>query len=266
MAKTLIYYLYAPRIIPDIYDLHIRLLNQYIYIFDNINLYIGIDNRESNKKYIIDLYTMYLSKSNLSKSINIIPIENDPVDREGKCFKEYVIDKLSDYDIVLFGHGKGISNYKNKSLIEWINGLYYFNLNYIDDVEDTLINNNQCSYGSYFLSHSLLYNRFKWIYSGGFQWINCKVLKSYIDNNKINVDKFYNNLHKRILYNDVASRWFSEGFLGCLFPKELANFYGTKCYDKLESMKMFYNDYTNSQEHMRTIVGNKEYDKFLKLI
>ena len=53
--------------------------------------------------------------------------------------------------LVFFGHNKGITNikkYGKDNIMYWIAGMYFFSLNYMDEVVDKLIGRPSFSYGS----------------------------------------------------------------------------------------------------------------------
>ena len=229
---NLIFAYYVMSEITELHKFHISILANYINIFENINIYLLYDDEskiEENKTYILNT----LNRTD----INFIIIQNNPNYREGLIYKQYIIDKLDEYDgLTFFAHTKGVTNNLNLNQFEntklWISIMYFFNLNFYYNVEYSFNNENIMSWGAiynYCINNPVLYH---WQYTGSFQWINTKKLKKYIKEN--NIDLSIYNKHSNI-------RACAEEFLGNTFDPKYAGFLNHNRYNKYFSHFLYEN-------------------------
>lgn len=173
-----------------------------------------------------------------SKEVNIIVEPNYAEYREGYYYKKYIIDKLDDYNnyLTFFAHSKGISNPDNyqhlENLFEWINGMYYFNFNYINEMKAKLSNYNVYDFTNNYITFGTLYfkdyrhnNIHNWFYSGSFHWVNTSKLSKYIKENNIDINGFICEEGERL-------KRCAELFIGSILPSECAAFHNDENYDK----------------------------------
>lgn len=187
-------------------EIHLRCLKEYAHNFDEIVFVITMDNVDNLelintvKEKIMPLFT---------KGQITIRIEKNTKLREAATFYNEIVKRLGDDDLVFFGHNKGITNIgkdNKESIYYWIYGLYFYSLNFIDDVERVLIGDNGISYGA-FPSQCKLNDciKYKWMYSGNFYWLNSKKVKNYIEN-------------KGIAIPSLDNRMYGEQFIGNIVP------------------------------------------------
>lgn len=209
MIKKLVYsfYLTDNSFNEEINLLHFNCLKKYLNVFDEVSLTII---NEASKENIIRLENFFLTNFNGGKiSFTIIP--NQEL-RETFVFNEEVIKKLGDDELVFFAHNKGVSNvekYDKRNISIWVAGMYFYSLNFIEEMEYALISRPYISYGSFLTQTKPIEDtqrpKYGWCYIGTYFWINSKKLKDYI------------NLHN-IEIPSCSDRYFDEEFLGNIYP------------------------------------------------
>lgn len=248
MKKKLIFNFY---VFPDwlngevgkINEIHLRCLKEYIHIFDEVMFVITMDDT-NNIKLINEVKGKILDF--FIKGQITIRIEKNTKLREAVTFYKEVVKKLGEDDLVFFAHNKGITNIKKdnkESIYYWIYGMYFYCLNFIDDVESALIGDNGISYGAFFAQCKLnKCIKYGWMYSGNFYWLNSKKVKNYMDNNNIAVPPLDN-------------RMYGEQFIGNIVamfnPQPFPTTYGKWGFDI-----DVYNPYCQSKEILKVLYEN----------
>ena len=186
----LIFAYYIMDEITNLHQFHMQFLSERIGIFKYVDIYLLYDDEskiEENKNYII-------SKLNRD-DINFVEIKNNPNLREGQIYKTYIIDKLDQYnELIFFGHTKGVSNYINLEQIYntklWIALMYYFNIYYYKEMSFDFETNKSLSWGAIYNYDENNTTKYHWQYTGSFQWINTKELLKYIKENNIDLSEY----------------------------------------------------------------------------
>ena len=250
MKTVLLYYFYIPQNkgITNIYDLHFKHLKHYLYLFNRKIIILGID--DTNDLETIEYFKKIIKNKLEDDNIEFYVSENHKEYRDGKIFKEFLMDKLDDYEdsLVFFAHSKGTHDQNNENTEMWISSMYYFNLEFMDDVINKILNSRYISYGANYM-HWRFRNKFSWIYSGSFQWININKLKKFISELHYNIDD---------IYEKNLKRYFAEDLLGNLYNSELQAHY------KMNNNMEHFNDYTQIQNHIKFIYGMDEHKKFIE--
>lgn len=223
MKKRLVFFIYVDTLYrgSKIYDLHFALLKRYSKIFDAATLYFSL--KEINDENLC--FARELAKRIIDCGfINDVEIKirQNTTMREVDCFKEEVVGRIIDNvpELVFFTHTKGLSNEITDSLLDWICGMYYFSLGFIEDAEKSLVYRalpDTENRGSIFYGFPLLKSRIenylkeRIFYAGTIYWINCGKAAQYNKAFGVNPEKDY-------IY---GSRCFAEEFpgnyfLGCL--------------------------------------------------
>ena len=158
--------------------LHFLCLKYYNEVFDKAEIYIIVDNRKDYEN-IQKVKEKFLSIFSKIEQISFSIIDNTPY-RESFVVKHYIFDKLGEDELVFFAHNKGITNFINPNypseyVTKWIVGLYFYSLNFIDEVIDWLFNSN----------FALSYGPFLELYNGE-------------DGDSINIDNFLNLLDQKM--------------------------------------------------------------------
>lgn len=245
MKKRLVYFIYAKIPSPDVYKIHYQCLKLYSNIFDEMQFVISVDNKDTNafeyyKKKILEI----VSFKGDTRKIEFAMVDNDPVNREFYEFKTYVIDQLPKLkDTYLFyAHGKGVSNEGYMRMVNrWIYGMYYFNLNFIDDV----IEKFSYGYDSY---GSMLLNEHGPLFSGTYLWFNCN-----------NFHRNFNELVDKIV-KIYTKRYLSERFIQHTSSLENLAWYRMNEHSMTELK--FFDDYKHVDEHMKYMYGVDTYKTF----
>ena len=199
MKKILVYHLFVDDTFKDniSYNLHKECLQMYGDVFDEMTFVIRVN--DMNRKDIIETATNWVLEVSGDKPLTIKIKENHPW-FEVQTFKEEIlenVDTLRDY--VFFAHNKGAlrmdgrDNYTKtdpESVLRWIFGLYYFSLNFMNEVEDRFSGHVRASemfYGPFLtqyrdpsVSPMLRYNKNNCFYQGTFYWINMPKFSNYI--------------------------------------------------------------------------------------
>lgn len=209
MIKRLVFSFYLEKegLDNETNKLHFSCLSRYSHIFDEINITIIKDCNVSDdvlvsaKKKFVEL--------NQHAKITIRIIDNNSF-RESIVFKTEVVDKLSDNVLVFFAHNKGVSNIKKYNpdvIYTWIAAMYFYNLEFMPEVIDSLVNRKYYSYGTFLTKNEEpeRCNKYGWYYIGTFFWINSGKLYNYIKNQDIEIPK-------------MSDRFYDEEFLGNIYP------------------------------------------------
>lgn len=165
--------------------LHLRCIQYYTHVFDDIVIVIVTDNGK-NKAFLDDIKHTVIDYVDCS-SLTLKTAENTPY-REAKTFFDEVVN--TDYDgIVFFGHTKGYTNFSNpehnkEHLRDWILGCYWLSLESIEQVEKSLSlstkSNNGVFFGSFQMANENGIPYLPSIYSGAFFWANVAEAKKML--------------------------------------------------------------------------------------
>lgn len=221
MNKHLIYYLYCNSYkFLEVYALHFNCINSYNDIFDKYTFILAFDNINDNDliNYWKNIVKTYIKTD---KEIEFIIVANNPIIREGIHFYNYVFKRLNKFnnELILWAHGKCDLNFNKDYIYSWITLLYY-QLSFVGEIEDYLINDKYCHVGG--LLTECISNFTNVHYSGSFYWIYPdKILSNYKDRyNIINhiYDNYINNLNveDNIIY---YIRMFAENWFNLFFNK-----------------------------------------------
>lgn len=186
----------------EINNIHLKCLEFYKCIFNDVKVCISID--DTNDKQLIKEVQERFFNVFKGESIKLCfdVQKNQPEYRESLFFKKEVVDKFNTYDLVFFAHNKGMTNVKHfdKNTINiWVVAMYYFNLNFFEDVKRCLLNDIFYTYGTFLtkeLEHES-FTKYGYRYLGTFIWFNGKRLSN-----------MYNEFPK------LDSRLYSENFIG----------------------------------------------------
>ena len=83
--------------------------------------------------------------------------KNDKLFCEANFFYEEVAKKMNEYDLVFYAHGKGMQTGKDEESIKhWICSMYYYCLNFMEEVEQKLsYDTKYYSYGHFLFEQFL---------------------------------------------------------------------------------------------------------------
>ena len=208
MNKKLVFAFYVPEnFYSDIINLHFNCLEKYKNSFDSVEVVFILDENY-NAENLLEAENRF-AKIFLGKPLSFSMVPNTKY-REAIVFYEYVAKKLADNELVFFAHNKGITNvvkYDVNQVYTWVIGMYYYSLNFMDEVEDMLLNKKFMSYGPFLTQNEEPENptKYGWYYIGTFFWVNGKKVWQYMKNNDIELPV-------------MGDRFYGEEFLANIFP------------------------------------------------
>jgi hypothetical protein len=209
IKKTLIYYWYVHSTgWQDLYDLHISNLKIYKDVFDKEIFIISRDD-DTNPEYVSAVIDKLRS---IFPDAEFKAYKNDKTLRESCYFYNEIATKLQDYpdEWYFFAHNKGVDTYytSKENCKDWICGMYFMNLNFMDSIETNMNLKDTCVIGTYLIRGVKQWSflKYNWHFSGTFWWFNpSRVYKVMKENN-----------------NEIPSnnRYFTEGFFGSVIPDD----------------------------------------------
>lgn len=205
MNKTLVFHFYTfdgflkNRAI----NIHLKCLKQYHNVFNRALFVISTDDL-SNHELIHETEEEILNCG--FENIQFIVKQNNEF-REAQTFYDEVILNLDIFDgIVFFAHTKGISNYAQfpnnaEDLDAWIYGLYYLNLNFIDETENFFNGIIPKMFYGAFLHVDI--NEVNWkkvpgYYQGAIYWLMPSTILEELKRGRLPMEKVYPKLENRI--------------------------------------------------------------------
>lgn len=188
-------------------NIHFYFLSRYINMFDEVIVGIIKDDGLSDF-YIEEFEKRFLSFYH--KNISFKIYENTQY-RETLVFYNEIATKLAELDgVTFFAHGKYSSEMDTEELIEWICGLYYFNLEYEYDYQATGV----CFWGNPLITESDFFikaitNKYRWYYSGTFYWTKTQELHKYMTKKGIELPVLTNRYYDEMFPGEIAD---ADGF------------------------------------------------------
>ena len=223
MKKTLIYHLYYGKNFDSnpANVIHFLCLKDYIHIFDEAVFVIAMDDIKDTKS--IEPALVWILKLGFSGKLTITTQENTDL-YEVETFRNELLNKYNTLDgMVFFAHNKGTTNIikngeLNMNIARWICGMYFYNMQFIDEVEGFFtgtLRAPEVFYGTFLQSfskerqsivHAMPNNISGLEYCGTFYWINMPK---------------YKNCRVMGTIKDVEpdSRFFAEEYPGMFFDR-----------------------------------------------
>lgn len=223
---------------------HFNCLKYFAHVFNEA--IIVISYKDLSDDAIISVKKRFIDAMDDCKSVTF-KVANNTSYYEAETFNEEIIKKLNILDgLVFFGHNKGISNVldddKSKTaILSWICGLYFWGLNFVDEMECELCTKlASIFYGPYLMWADYISNANHMWYAGTFYWVNVGRLNRQVKNKPVISDREY-------------AEW---------FPGEVAGAYGLKSHGN----KILNNSdlYRNWMYFAKSAALNEvEYEQFL---
>lgn len=143
VKKTLVFRFFVPKEYKEniAIRMHLECLKRYSHIFDAAIFSICFEDDDMSLACDVERDIL---DCGFSGDVRFVLEENSPY-TESIALKKYVIDELKDIEgIVLFAHTKGVINVKTyaddiDNKLKWIYCLYFYNLEFVDDVIENLI-------------------------------------------------------------------------------------------------------------------------------
>lgn len=202
--KRLVFAFYINNEVLDnpIIKLHFYFLKKYIKQFDEVIVGIVKDDDVDND-VIKELQHKFLEIYDKDITFRFYP---NTQYRETIVFYNEIALKLESLDgMTFFAHNKHTTPLSIEELVEWVCGLYYFNLEIKYDYQAT----GYCFYGCPLLTNSdfnikSIVNKYKWYYSGCFYWIKAQEVYRYMQNNKIPLPLFTNRYYGEMFPGELC--------------------------------------------------------------
>lgn len=198
-------------------QLHLNCLRYFKDSFDEVHVFLLCDDVNDDYE-IMDVQNAFLGIG--FKDIRFT-ISKCNIFYESQVFKNEIIDKADKQDALLyFAHTKGVTNYERgfskPNIDAWIEGLWFFGLCNMNEVNDVLIKDGRFTCigpfkTQYVGENNIKVTKFedKFYYSGNFFWVNpmrlSRDLVTYKDNVPNMVDRFFCELFWLDFYDkDIA--------------------------------------------------------------
>lgn len=270
MQKTLIYHLYCDDDFETNYAnfVHKRCLQHYIGLFDEVRFTIAVDDLSNDALIKKGIEWIFDLGHTGKKDIRIV--ENGEYFEVG-TFKSEILDSADKLDgAVFFAHNKASTNMVkdgtvNESILKWVIGMYFYNLEFVDEVEGFFTGKTRAPevfYGaflSYFtkertsMVHAMPNNHSGLEYAGTFYWIN--------------MPKYRNSVKCGIIKTtEPDSRFFAEEFPGMFFERYAYGCGMTSHNDAIFDATeiTFYNLSKRGWDYAISVLGDG--DKFIEFI
>lgn len=196
MKKTLLFYFYFPNDYLDklyVY-MHFYFLKKYSILFDKVVILLGFDDFNP---ILVNSVKHKIIETIRCRDLEINVVKNESVLRDAYFFKKYFIDELDKFEgLVFFGHSKG-GGWTINNTFKWVNVMYYYNLEFIDDVVNKLSSDdNSIFYGTFKIEKVTDFNQtikerlLAW-YAGTYFWMNVDKLKRFLYENNIDLSNYF---------------------------------------------------------------------------
>lgn len=256
MKKRLIYHLFLPSLekkenfnntnarktedIVKMLNLHIACLHHYSKVFDDAIFVIakesGITDDEVGE---IERRIIMCGFHN----VNFIVRNNNVSRGEGETYRDFAIGDKEYDGLTFYYHTKGLTHEFSDSMIDWATALWFFNLEYVNEIETALTDERFNYVTSGIFQVSDYEDKRNFIYSGNALWYNNKRLQSILSEKP------------RSVFN-IDSRWWCEAFVGKVVPSSMAHSIG--------NFTTEWDDYHNAIDHIRRCVDNVRLEKYLE--
>lgn len=196
IKKTLVFRFFVPKEYKEniAIKMHFECLKRYSHIFDASIFSICFEDDDMSRAIEVEKDIM---DCGFTKDVRFILEENHPL-TESIAIKKYILDKLEDFDgLIFFGHTKGVTNVKTyswdiESKLKWIYCLYFYCLEFMDDVITNLIYSYPYISTFYGPLKSTTDDCKTFYYPGTFYWINPKNLLNDINDGLVSIPKLGN--------------------------------------------------------------------------
>jgi hypothetical protein len=201
--------------------IHLYCLEYYKNVFDEMIFMVSL-NDIKNDELIYD-FEQHILSLKLCTNIRFI-VKQNHIFREAKNFYDEIATKLNENKgFTFFAHNKGITNYyndvyKKHDVEKWVTSMYYGCLERPDEMKFFLTDGRKLAYGTLldvindeYLDDRLFYDSIglwlgkrRYFYMGTFFWMNCPMIKYYMDNNNVQLP-------------ELVDRWYAENFFANIF-------------------------------------------------
>lgn len=246
MKKTLLYNMYVDGFVTEhkMYDIHKRCLMYYSHVFDKMIFYVNVN--DLNNTVLIDDAINWIMEICGDKPYDIKVRKNTKLCECETFREEILLNRNAHKDtLVFFAHSKNVSRVDENlipyvtnipflvdSVLKWSTTLYFYSLNFIDEMESRLLGcplPPEIFYGPLMTqlrdpttSPMLRMNKGNVFYAGCFWWLNVNKLFNYIDNDIIKLPEIDDRYWLEMLPGVIGGR---EKFGdGCVSHNDVAIF------------------------------------------
>lgn len=257
MNKKLVFAFYlAKNYKSEIINIHFLCLKRFSEAFDSAEIVFILD-KEYDRDNLLDAQRRF-TEIFCGKPLSFSMVDNTPY-REALVFQQYVVARMDEEELVFFAHNKGTTNvdkFDKEQIYTWVIAMYFYSLNYMDEVEDSLLNKKFMSYGPFLCQNEEpeRITKFGWYYVGTFFWMNTKKIKQHMINNNVPVPLMGDRFYAEEFFANIFPSWpyMLAASHGNRFLKNATNFYYETtqylptCYDVWEdNFYAFYEDILN---------------------
>lgn len=201
------------------YKIHYNCLKYYIDIFDEVIFYLTVD--DINNRELINRGFYWIS--DICRNVVFsVKVKENKIPYESDTFYKEIVEKRHTYEgVVFFAHSKNCTCYLREenqtTLIHWLIALYFYSLNFIQEMEELLYGKRRPSeifYGPLLTQlrdvHSspmLRMNKGNCFYQGTFFWININKFNNYIDRGVRELPKLDDRYWTEMLPGTIGGRY-----------------------------------------------------------
>lgn len=249
--KHLIFHFYITKRWRDniAYNVHLKCLKYFRDVFDEVSFFFATEEREGMEEDIREIESILIDIF-FDKRITFKIVPNTYLNEAETFYNEVIKSNRGKNELVFFAHTKGVTNiergFNKENIIGWILMMYYYNLNFMNDVGTSLLSEVAIFYGNFKTPDNTcasIGGGGGYLYAGTFYWLNI------------------GRLNKEPI---VFNRWLAE-----LYPSLYnANYLYTYKGIYFEKINLYHNPVENTIEEIE--MHNKDdienYHKFEKLI
>lgn len=272
MDKMLIYHLYIGEDIDDniSYKIHKECLKYYKDIFSQVKFVMVLDDLNNKELKLKGLD--FINNLDFTCETTIVIRENTYMYEADTLKKELLDANNPNGSYCFFAHNKGLTNFRNiqrftydeESILTWILVMYFYNFNYIKEVESILIGKlglAEVMYGTLLLENNdpntpLCVSKYH--FSGTFYWFNNQFYKNLVKSNRL--EEFV-----------PATRMDCEMMPGYLFDRSIygggIRTHNDAAFNYTDFLNVFYRMNQNDWNYVLDVLGDRElFNNFKEII
>ena len=231
--------------------IHFKCLEHYSWIFDESLIVIAPD---PGTEHLVPGVMKKFIDCVKSKTITFKIVQNDAY-FEGGTFKREIIDKAGSTEgLVFFAHNKGVTclstqgKYDEKSLAIWICAMYFYNLEFYEEVEYKLCSTPARTLsGAFLMGGQFIHNTAHVWFSGTIYWLNPG-----------RIIKFSKNIPA------LQDREYAEWFPGEIFGEDITYTLATRSELIIEDVNLYFAADGNYQAWGKTEEDTEKFKAFFK--
>ena len=196
VKRTLVFHFFVPKEYKEnvAIRMHLECLKRYSHVFDSAIFSICFEDNDMSRAEEVEKDLM---DCGFIKDVRFVLVENSQL-TESITLKTHIIDRLGDIDgLVFFGHTKGVTNVKTfsydvESKLKWIYSLYFYNLEFVDEMEKNLLYSYPYISTFFGALRTTMDDGITFHYPGTFYWINPMNLYNDVKSGLVTIPKLAN--------------------------------------------------------------------------